>query len=217
VVLVGTGTAFSLEPPTPPATNWTLTPLHTFCSEVYCADGSSPQGGLALGSDGNLYGTTYSGGIYEYHGTVFRINLGSTPPEFETLYSFCMLVGCTDGEYPISGLVQGTNGIFYGTTAQGGQYGYGTVFELTVPGIPAFVRTVPVGAAPRTPVTVLGNNLTGATSVTFNGTPVASFKVNKTGTAISTEVPADATSGQVQVVTSSGVTLSSIVPFQVLE
>jgi uncharacterized repeat protein (TIGR03803 family) len=211
------GTAFSLEPPTPPATNWTLIPLHSFCSEANCADGSTPQGGLALGSDGNLYGTTYSGGAYEYYGTVFRINLGSTPPEFETLYSFCMLVGCTDGEYPISGLVQGTNGIFYGTTSEGGQYGYGTVFELTVPGVPAFVRTVPTVAAPGAPVTVLGNNLKGATSVTLNGTPVASFKVNKTGTAISTEVPAGATSGRVEVITSSGTTLSSIVPFQVLK
>jgi uncharacterized repeat protein (TIGR03803 family) len=211
------GRAFSLQPPTTQSPCWALIPLYGFCSEANCTDGSNPKGGLVLGSDGNLYGTTNYGGTYGSYGTVFRINLGSTPTEFETLYNFCMLTGCTDGRLPISGLVQGTNGIFYGTTSEGGQYDEGEVFELTVPGVPAFVRTVPTVAAPGASVTVLGNNLKGATSVTFNGTPVASFKVNKTGTAISTEVPAGANSGPVEVVTSSGTTLSSIVSFQVLQ
>ena len=67
-----------------------------------------------------------------------------------------------------------------------------------------------VGAA----VTILGNNLTGATKVSFNGA-TAAFAVNSTGTAISTTVPAGATTGKVQVVTLSGITLSSSVPFRV--
>ena len=59
---------------------------------------------------------------------------------------------------------------------------------------------------------MLGTNLTGATSVTFNGTP-ATFTV-EAGSAIKATVPAGATTGTVQVVTPSG-TLSSNVPFTV--
>jgi uncharacterized protein (TIGR03437 family) len=60
----------------------------------------------------------------------------------------------------------------------------------------------------------LGTDLTGATSVTFNGT-AAVFTINSSGTAISTTVPAGATSGAVQVITQSR-TLSSNAPFRVL-
>lgn len=66
------------------------------------------------------------------------------------------------------------------------------------------------------PVTILGNDLTGASSVTFNGT-AAVFTVNSTGTAISTTVPVGATTGTVQVVTLSNGTLSSNVPFTVVQ
>jgi hypothetical protein len=62
-------------------------------------------------------------------------------------------------------------------------------------------------------VEILGNNLTGATSVSFNGT-AADFEV-LSSSLIGTKVPAGATSGTVQVVTPSG-TLSSNVPFRVL-
>ena len=63
-------------------------------------------------------------------------------------------------------------------------------------------------------VFTLGNNLTGTTSITFNGTPATSFKVNATGTAITTTMPTGATTGPVQVVTPSG-TLTSNVLFRV--
>jgi uncharacterized protein (TIGR03437 family) len=62
-------------------------------------------------------------------------------------------------------------------------------------------------------VTILGTNLTGASSVTFNGT-AATFTV-VSGSEITTTVPTDATTGPVQVVTSTGGTLSSNVPFTV--
>jgi hypothetical protein len=63
-------------------------------------------------------------------------------------------------------------------------------------------------------VTILGTNLSGAASVAFNGTPAA-FRVNSTGTAISTKVPAGASSGTITVVLPSGSTLSSNVAFRV--
>ena len=85
---------------------------------------------LIQGTDGNLYGTTYSGGA-NGEGTVFKVTAGG---ELTTLYSFCAQTGCTDGKEPIAGLVQATNGNFYGTTSQGGANNYGTVFEITAEG-----------------------------------------------------------------------------------
>jgi hypothetical protein len=76
------------------------------------------------------------------------------------------------------------------------------------------VKTQPTSGKVGAAVKILGADLTGASSVTFNGT-AATFTVNSTGTAISTTVPAGATSGAVQVVTPLA-TLSSNVPFRVL-
>jgi len=56
--------------------------LHSFCAQSGCPDGWSPLGGLLLASDGNLYGTTYSGGLsscYDGCGTVFSLSLGLDP------------------------------------------------------------------------------------------------------------------------------------------
>jgi len=64
-------------------------------------------------------------------------------------------------------------------------------------------------------VTILGTNLTGASIVTFNGTPAAFGVSSNSGTEITATAPAGASSGEVQVVTPSG-TLSSNVPFRVL-
>jgi len=103
----------------------TYTVLHSFDG----TDGAEPNGGLVQGTDGRLYGTTgadtYGGG------TVFEITPGGT---LTTLYRFCLQSGCTDGAAPDAGLVQGTDGDFYGTTNLGGAYGYGTVFKITPSG-----------------------------------------------------------------------------------
>ena len=113
---------------------------------------------------------------------------------------------------PDAGLVQDTNGDFYGTTFNGGANNSGTVFRLSV-GLGPFVKPRPpfgkVGAA----VKILGTNLTGATSVGFNGT-AAVFEV-VSSSEITTTVPAGASSGEVQVVTPSG-TLSSNASFRVV-
>jgi len=141
-------------------------------------------------------------------GTVFKI----TPSGMlTTLYSFCLRVGCPDGSDPAQGLVQDTNGYFYGTTGGGGANNFGTVFSLSV-GLGPFVKTQPASGKVGAAVKILGTNLTGATSVTFNGT-AALFAVVRPSL-ITTTVPAGASSGKVQVITPGG-TLSSNVPFRV--
>lgn len=107
-----------------------LTPLYDFCSVSNCADGSQPSAGLVQASDGNLYGTTWSGGANNA-GTVFQITLGGT---LTTLYSFCSQTNCTDGSNSTATLVQASNGNLYGTTQLGGASGLGTVFEITPAG-----------------------------------------------------------------------------------
>jgi uncharacterized repeat protein (TIGR03803 family) len=194
------GTVFQLSPA------GTLTTLHSFCSQPNCTDGWSANG-LIQASDGNIYGTTYFGatydGIHTRPGTVFQLSPAGT---LTTLYSF----HGTDGAHPDGGLIQVPNGNFWGTT-EGGSGGYGTVFVLGV-GLAPFVETFPTSGTVETPITILGPEMTGATSVTFNGTP-ATFQV-VSGHTIKTTVPSGATTGPVTVTTPSR-TLTSNVNFQV--
>ena len=213
----GEGTFFKITP------GGVLTTLYSFCAQTNCTDGSGPNL-LVQGTDGNFYGTTTAGGANSNSlcsigtvstcGTIFQITTAGT---LTTLYSFCAQTNCTDGFFPMAGLVQGTDGNFYGTTTQGGSSsncigGCGTVFSLSV-GLGAFVETLPTSGKVGQLVAILGNNLTGSTSVTFNGTP-ATFTVVQTGAAIKTTVPGGATTGPVQVVTPGG-TLTSNVNFLV--
>jgi uncharacterized repeat protein (TIGR03803 family) len=90
------------------------------------ADGVNPNGPAALLSDGagNLYGTTYTGGAWQY-GTVFKIDgTGNNT----VLYSFPNKKG--HGGRPNGGLVMDSSGNIYGTTLVGGAYKWGTVFKL---------------------------------------------------------------------------------------
>ena len=86
-----------------------------------------------MDSSGVLYGLTGSGGGNDGDvehiggGTVFALN-GTT---LQTLHSFCAQRNCTDGEYPVGGLVMDANGNLFGATQTGGKYGAGVVFELT--------------------------------------------------------------------------------------
>ena len=115
-----------------------------------------------------------------------------------------------NGNYPIGQLFQATNGIFYGTASAGGSKDDGTIFSLDV-GLGPFVETLPTAGKVGTDVMILGNDLTGATSVTFNGTP-ATFKVVSKSEIMAT-VPS-ATTGEIQVTTPRG-TLTSNVNFRV--
>jgi uncharacterized repeat protein (TIGR03803 family) len=110
------GTVFEITP------GGTRTVLHAFAKTG--SDGQTPYAGLIQGSDGNFYGTTYTGGSAGF-GTVFKV----TPDGTETvLHSFA---GGGDGANPYAGVVQGSDGNFYGTTYAGGDNGLGTVFRLT--------------------------------------------------------------------------------------
>jgi uncharacterized repeat protein (TIGR03803 family) len=120
----GCGTVFSIDPDT-----GAETPVYSFCSRKDCRDGDYPYAGL-IDVRGALYGTTSSGGTStgcdgSGCGTVFSID-PSTGAE-AVLYSF---FGGTDGANPNASLID-VKGTLYGTTYNGGAYGYGTVFSLT--------------------------------------------------------------------------------------
>ena len=128
------GTVFELMPPASHGGPWTETVMHAFTGG---SDGGYPFGSL-IADQGNLYGTTFSGGASKA-GTVFEL----TPPAAaggtwtETvLHAF---TGGSDGGYPYAGLIAG-KGILdttifglYGTTFAGGASDGGTVFELLEP------------------------------------------------------------------------------------
>jgi uncharacterized repeat protein (TIGR03803 family) len=197
----GDGTVFSIT------AGGTLTTLHSFDG----ADGQYPYAGLIQGTDGEFYGTTQLGGASgnctDGCGTVFTVTAGGT---LATLHSFDF----TDGAESTAGLVQGTNGTFYGTAYEGGANNDGTVFSLSV-GLGPFVETNPAAAKVAANVGILGTNLTGATTVTFNGTSAPNFEV-QSNSLILAQVPTGATSGTVQVQLPGG-TLSSNLPFIVLK
>jgi uncharacterized repeat protein (TIGR03803 family) len=128
----GHGTIFKITP------QGALTTLHNFCSQANCPDGQPatgiPNPSLIQASDGNFYGITTTGGAFG-HGTIFKI----TPQgALTTLHNFCSQANCPDGQpdpaFPNAGLIQATDGNFYGTTAYGGSDGVGTVFRMTPKG-----------------------------------------------------------------------------------
>jgi uncharacterized repeat protein (TIGR03803 family) len=133
----GSGSIFSIT------AAGSLTTRHSFCGAPTCentnngaAEGFSPQAGLIQATDGNLYGTTFGGGVNggvssNGGGTVFKMTEGGA---LTTLYSFCSQTDCADGWGPVAGLVQGADGNFYGTTSYNGATGAGTIFQITPSG-----------------------------------------------------------------------------------
>ena len=187
----------------------TLSTLYSFCSQTNCPDGVDPSS-LIQATDGKLYGTDLGTGLFGSNGagTVFDI---TTQGALTTLYSFfCSQTSCTDGSNP-SGLLQATDGNFYGLTGSGGTAGFGVTFKLST-GLGPFVRTLPTSGKVGAAVTILGTNLTGASSVKFNGTAATLTVVSSSE--ITTTVPTGATTGKVTVTTPTG-TLKSNVVFRV--
>jgi uncharacterized repeat protein (TIGR03803 family) len=101
------------------------TTLYSFAGGT---DGANPAAALIQGTDGHLYGTTYYGGGVADCGTVFRITLAGVET---VLHAFS---GGAEGAYVDVGLVQGSDGNFYGVTAGGGTGDVGTVFAITPAG-----------------------------------------------------------------------------------
>lgn len=180
-----------------------FTTIHTFDF----SDGYTPVG-LLQADDGNFYGVAEQGGnnncIFGC-GIVFKTNPTGT---ITTLHAF----DGSDGGVPTGGLLQGTDGNLYGTTSQGGASNDGTVFKIAS-GLTPFLETLPSFGSVGSPVTVLGSNLTGATSLSFNGTP-ATFTV-VSASEITTTVPIGATTGTVKAAI-PGNTLVTYTDFQVV-
>lgn len=115
------GTVFEL---TPGAGGWTETVLHSFDGN----DGSGPDAGVTLDSQGNLYGTTLNGGGVGL-GVVFEMTNGSSGWTLSVLHNF-RAYNPIDGFGPMTGVVLDRSGRVYGTTSEGGATGSGTVYAL---------------------------------------------------------------------------------------
>jgi uncharacterized repeat protein (TIGR03803 family) len=183
----GGGTAFELT------SSGVFTVLHSFNG----TDGTGPSA-LTLGTDGNFYGTTSRGGVNGL-GTVFQLTAAGA---VTTLHQFAG----ADGTSPYAGLVQHTNGSFYGVTYAGGADADGTIFSVNM-GLSPFVSLQTLTARLGGTIGVLGQGLTGTTVVTINGA-TASFKVIS-DTYLTVVVPAEASSGYVEVKTPQGLLRSS--------
>lgn len=176
----GGGTVFSITP------EGTETILYSFAGGA--TDGANPQG-LIQGSDGSFYGTTSDGGtgtcprsqpvggsLASACGTVFRV----TPQGEETILYF--FTGTGDGGEPNGGLVQGSDGSLYGTTASGGNpsaacgtSGCGVVFQVTLSGREYVLHAFAGGAADgATPTSLMQ-----ASDGYFYGTTLLGGRLNR--------------------------------------
>jgi uncharacterized repeat protein (TIGR03803 family) len=118
----GYGTAFELSPEV--GGKWNLTTLQNF--NISGDDGAYLYGGVILDSKGNLYGTTFRGGVSD-EGTVFELSpAGFGTWQEKVLYSF----SSNSGVQPYAGVISDASGNLYGTTYGGGAGDGGTVFEV---------------------------------------------------------------------------------------
>jgi uncharacterized repeat protein (TIGR03803 family) len=117
----GFGTAFKITP------GGVLTVLYNFDS----THGASIYAPLLQGSDGNFYGTARTGGSKNNGGVVFKL---SAAKKLTVLYNFDATGATTDGVRPYAGLIQATDGNFYGVASAGGANAMGTIYKITKTG-----------------------------------------------------------------------------------
>jgi uncharacterized repeat protein (TIGR03803 family) len=160
-----------------------------------------PEAGLVEGTDGNLYGSVPPS---QNPDVLFSSTFSGS---YSTLYTFA------SGDTTDAGLLQHTSGVFYGLSQTGGTHSDGFVYSLDMK-LGAFVALVRANGGVGSQAQILGQGLTGASGVTFNGTPATSFSV-VSDTYMTAIVPTGATTGPV-VVTTPGGTLTSNQSFRVI-
>jgi len=187
----GSGTLFKID------TSSSETVLHSFCSGLNCEDGGLPYAGLIEDAAGNFYGTTACGGNSQYVGTIFELDNAGREA---VLHSFGTNTSSADGLVPMAGLVEDSAGNLYGTTAYGGAYGGGAVFELSTTALPVIglgsyqldFGNILVGVTTPTTTVTLTNigavNLT-ISSDTITGTNASDFRLSSDNCAGSTIPP----------------------------
>jgi len=166
----GLGVVFKLD------TANTETVLHAFAGP----DGATPHGGLVRDGSGNLYGTTSSGGASGL-GTIFKVDTSGTET---VLHSF---TGNPDGANPYAGLVMDNSGNLYGTTENGGSFGFGTIFKIDTSGsesvLHSFAGGSSDGADPKAGVILdATGNLYGTTFRGGSGGKGTVFELDTTNT-----------------------------------
>lgn len=136
---------------------------------------------MSQGRDGNLYSTISNDGTHNL-GSVYKITTGGV---LSTVYNFCSLSSCADGEYPFGGVTLGFDGNFYGTTQGGGSHGAGSVFKVTPTGTLTTLWNFANGTDDSVPLytTLLGkdNNMYGVSIGQYNGQDGAFFRVTSAG------------------------------------
>jgi uncharacterized repeat protein (TIGR03803 family) len=134
------GTIFELVPGNG---GYSFQVVYSFCAQASCTDGSQPRTALIADTNGNIYGTTRTGGLQNL-GEVFRFTPGTGA--LKVLYSFCSQAQCTDGSTPYgiggapatltydgqqAGALYNDAQPLYGATSSGGSGNQGVVFKLT--------------------------------------------------------------------------------------
>lgn len=114
-----TNVAFEL---TPQSGGWSFSVLQTFGEQE-----ATPVVGLTLDSQGNLYGPLTTGGDGNV-GEIFKLTHSGDQWTYSPLYQFN---GCMEGCFPFGAVIFDAGGNIYGTTSDGGSYGYGAVWEIT--------------------------------------------------------------------------------------
>src|SRR5262249_30806149 len=119
-----------------------LKATHTFnCGTA----GADPYGVPIQAADGYIYGTTYGGGNFQGHGTVYKLN----PATFQVTIIHYFGTVANDGAFPLAGLTEGTDGALYGATTFGGTEDGGALFKITPSGTYTLLYSFPFPPGPE--------------------------------------------------------------------
>lgn len=175
------GTIFKLTP------SGGVTTLYNF--QEGSASGYNPEGPLAIGRNGELYGTTVNGGLVDTDGAAGTFFSITTKGKFKVLYTFPPSNLGGDGLNPLAGVTLGNDGNFYGTTSAGGANNEGIIFKISANGkkltkLHDFNQTIDNAAFPMFPLTLGSDgNFYGASSDTASGGygPESLFEITPKG------------------------------------